>query len=75
MIKIVFVITSFIASVIGYGQNYPDAHQRDIVFYNSTTKWFAAWNLVSKDIYKLNKVKPVEFVFFLTTSMYTPLLQ
>ena len=38
--------------------------QRDLHFYNATDKWFSAWKLVSKDIYKIEKVKPVEFVFF-----------
>ena len=26
--------------------------------------WFSAWELVSKKIYKINELKPVEFVFF-----------
>jgi len=27
-------------------------------------KWFAAWEMVSRDIYRINSLKPVEFVFF-----------
>lgn len=33
-------------------------------FYNGLNKWFSAWELVSKDIYHLDSLSPVEFVFF-----------
>lgn len=36
----------------------------DPSFYNSVDRWFRAWELVSKDIYHLDSLKPVDFVFF-----------
>ncbi|CAN5702153.1 hypothetical protein BH20ACI4_BH20ACI4_10640 [soil metagenome] len=29
-----------------------------------TAKWFAAWEMVSRDFYKIDRISPVEFVFF-----------
>ncbi len=29
-----------------------------------TAKWFAAWETVSRDFYKIDRISPVEFVFF-----------
>lgn len=34
-------------------------------------KWFAAWELVSKDIYGLDTTRPVEFVFFDEKHVYS----
>lgn len=41
-----------------------DEAKRDLAFLQSTKNWFAAWQLVSSEVFKINKVKPVEFVFF-----------
>ncbi len=57
-----FVI--FISSQVLYGQQHLDEQKREEAFYQATQNWFAAWELVSKDIYKIEKVRPVEFVFF-----------
>jgi hypothetical protein len=34
-------------------------------------KWFLAWELVSKDVYKINTLKPTDFVLFDDTYIYT----
>lgn len=36
----------------------------DTEFNHTIAQWFSAWTLVYKDIYKINKLQPVEFVFF-----------
>jgi hypothetical protein len=38
---------------------------------NCTDNWFKAWELVSKDIFKLKKQAPTRFVFFDSTYVYT----
>jgi hypothetical protein len=63
--KIIFCLFTLIfTSSSVYGQDQADDKKRDDEFYQATSKWFAAWKLVSKDIYKIDKVRPVEFVFF-----------
>ena len=64
MTKVFYIFICLITSLTIYGQSETDDQQRDLAFYNATNKWFLAWKLVSKDIYKINKVRPVEFVFF-----------
>lgn len=54
-----------------FGQVKTDEQQRDVAFYNATNKWFSAWKLVSKDIYQIDKVKPVDFVFFDDNYVYS----
>jgi len=36
----------------------------DSLFFNETNKWFSAWELISKDVYNIDNLIPVEFVFF-----------
>jgi len=64
MKNLFFPITSILISLNVTGQNNADEQKRDIAFYKATTKWFSAWKLVSNDIYQVEKVRPVEFVFF-----------
>jgi hypothetical protein len=64
MIKVFYILIFFTASLSIYGQSKPDETKRDSAFNNATNKWFSAWKLVSKDLYKIEKVRPVEFVFF-----------
>ena len=64
MSRVFYILTLFITSLSLYGQSKTDDLKRDLAFYNATNKWFSAWKLVSKDIYKIDKVRPVEFVFF-----------
>jgi hypothetical protein len=40
-------------------------------FYQNTTKWFKAWELVSKEIYGLKTLKPTDFVLFDEKFIYT----
>lgn len=36
-----------------------------------TAKWFAAWEMVSRDFYKIDRISPVEFVFFDENDVYS----
>lgn len=38
--------------------------KRDLDFLKGTKDWFAAWQLISSEVFKINTVKPVQFVFF-----------
>lgn len=51
-------------SVALFAQQREADQKSDQEFYSAASKWFASLNLVSKDIYKIDQVKPVEFVFF-----------
>lgn len=74
--NVICILASCFISLSVYSQHQPDNKERDFAFYQATNKWFAAWKLVSKDIYKIDKVRPVEFVFFddkyvYSTSVYS----
>ena len=62
MKKVFYILLLTTLSVSGQCET--NDQQRDSAFYNSTNKWFSAWKLVSKEFYKIEKVRPVEFVFF-----------
>ena len=62
--KIYFILSLLIASITVHGQVAIEDFQRDLAFYNATKKWFTAWKLVSNQIYKIDRVAPVDFVFF-----------
>ena len=64
MIKVFYILILISTSISVFGQNKTDEQKRDLAFYNATNKWFSAWKLVSKEFYKIEKVRPVEFVFF-----------
>lgn len=71
MIKMFYILILFSTSLSICGQNKADDQKRDLAFYNATNKWFTAWKLVSKDIYKIHKIRPVEFVFFDNKYVYS----
>jgi hypothetical protein len=71
MIKIFYFFIFLAVSFTVPAQARTDASQRDQAFYNATAKWFTAWELVSKEIFKIDKVRPVEFVFFDDTYVYS----
>lgn len=65
MTKVVTLFISFLTGLTILGQaKTGDDPQSDLVFFEATSKWFSAWKLISKDIYGIDKVQPVEFVFF-----------
>lgn len=64
MKKLLHILILIGISLSVYGQSKTDEQKRDLAFYNATNKWFSAWKLVSKEFYKIEKVRPVEFVFF-----------
>ncbi|WP_157262921.1 hypothetical protein [Pedobacter steynii] len=54
-----------------FGQHQTEEQRRDITFYKATNNWFQAWKLVSKDIYHIETVRPVDFIFFDDKYVYT----
>lgn len=64
MKKIFYVLALIFTGLPVFGQNKTDDKDRDLVFFNATHKWFSAWKLISKEMYKIDKVRPVDFVFF-----------
>ena len=64
MKNLFFIFISIYISTTVFGQSKSDEKAREMAFYSATSKWFSAWKLVSKNIYQINKVHPVEFVFF-----------
>lgn len=59
MRKIYFLILFFIFQFPALGQQANDKE-----FNQAISRWFSAWTLVYKDIYKIDKIQPVAFVFF-----------
>lgn len=49
---------------INYSQPKVMENDSTIEFNTSVNNWFTAWELICRDVYKVNKVKEVEFVFF-----------
>jgi len=64
MKKVLYILSLVITSFSVFGQNKTDDQNNDLAFYNIANKWFSAWKLVSKDIYEIDRVSPVEFIFF-----------
>jgi hypothetical protein len=69
MNKVIFCFVIFLSlSIYVFSQNSlavsPADFSHDAVFYNDVTKWFSAWRLVSRKVFKIKSLKPVEFVFF-----------
>jgi hypothetical protein len=62
--KVVFLLAFVSVSSAVLSQSKTDDKQRDISFYTDINKWFGAWSFVSKDIFGIDTVRPVEFVFF-----------
>jgi hypothetical protein len=59
-----FILLISLTTLTLSAQTPTDTQQRDAAFYKAVSQWFSAWELVSKEIYKIDTVKPVEFVFF-----------
>lgn len=66
-----FIFMLLIAGINLKAQVLREEQERDLAFYNATNNWFSAWKLVSKNIYKVKKAKPVDFVFFDDKYVYT----
>jgi hypothetical protein len=71
MKKTIYIFITLLFSLSVIGQIKTDEKKRELAFYNAINKWFSAWKLVNKDIYKIDKVKPVDFVFFDDTYVYS----
>lgn len=59
----------FLSSGNSFGQ--ADVKNEDTEFYEARSKWFSAWKLVCKDIYKIDRLKKVDFVFYDDKYVYT----
>ncbi|MFN1217780.1 hypothetical protein ACKW6Q_12505 [Chryseobacterium kwangjuense] len=66
MKKIYLFLIFFIFQFKAFGQNTPDEE-----FQKTVPHWFSAWTLVYKDIYKIDTINPVEFVFFDENYVYS----
>lgn len=64
MKKTIYIVFSLLFSLPVFSQTKTDDEQRELAFYNNLKKWFSAWELVSKELYKIDIVKPVDFIFF-----------
>jgi hypothetical protein len=71
MRKRILLIALFLNISIIYPQTKTIEDDNNVAFYSTVKNWFSAWELISKDVYKMNKVKPVEFVFFDNTYVYS----
>ncbi|AZA79924.1 hypothetical protein EG347_21770 [Chryseobacterium sp. G0186] len=66
MKKTVLFLMLFTISLKAFGQQNDNRE-----FEKVTNQWFSAWSLVYKDIYKIDKLQPVQFVFFDDTYVYS----
>ena len=64
MQRIVCLLSFIFSTIAAPGNSKYTNNETDLAFYNTTQQWFSAWKLVSKDIYGLKEVSPVDFVFF-----------
>lgn len=64
MVRAVLMSMIFLFHFPVYAQTVSDELERENAFFKAADKWFSAWKLLSKKIYKIKKVTPVEFVFF-----------
>lgn len=71
MAKVFYIFIFLITGLTVYAQSRTNAQEGNLAFYNATNKWFSAWKLVSKDLYKIDKIRPVEFVFFDEKHVYS----
>lgn len=75
MRNLLYNLTLFFLSISIFGQDKIEDKLRDKAFYDATNNWFYAWKLISKDIYKINNVRPVDFVFFDDKYVYSTSMQ
>ncbi|MGU3373885.1 hypothetical protein [Chryseobacterium sp. M5A1_1a] len=66
MKKIFLFLFLIVFQLKAFGQQNEDRE-----FDNVISRWFSAWSLVYKDIYKIDTLQPVEFVFFDDTYVYS----
>lgn len=64
MKNILYTLSLVLFSLSVAGQSKTEEKQRDSEFYKAADMWFSAWELVSKDIYKIDNVQAIDFVFF-----------
>ena len=66
MKRIVLFLLLFTISLKAFGQQ-----NNNREFNTAVNQWFSAWSLLYKDIYKIDKIHPVQFVFFDETYVYS----
>jgi hypothetical protein len=62
-----------VMAITGYGQAIAQGREDATVdtTLSSVQHWFEAWELISTDVYGLDTLEPVDFLFFDETNMYT----
>lgn len=64
MKNLLFILISILICTEDFGQSTNDEAKRAAAFYSATGNWFSAWRLVSKEIFQISNVRPVDFVLF-----------
>ncbi len=64
-----FILTLFLCGGFAFGQKSEPV--ADAGFTSQVGKWFAAWELICRDVYGIKKLEPVEFVFFDDQDVYS----
>lgn len=59
--RLILLLLFFGKAVHSQNNKEPLANQ---AFYTSVNKWFLAWELINKEVYRFEKTQPVAFVFF-----------
>lgn len=65
MKKLATILLSLFICLPAFAQPGSNETKRDTAFQHAIHKWFNAWELVSKDVFKVSFVRPVEFVFLM----------
>jgi len=66
--QFVLIIILIISSINLFGHTKNNKFEQSL---NEVQRWFKAWDLVYNDVYALKEIKPVEFVLFDETYVYT----
>ncbi|CAM3820936.1 hypothetical protein FLGE108171_15790 [Flavobacterium gelidilacus] len=66
--QFVLIIILIISSINLFGHTKNNKFEQSL---NEVQRWFKAWDLVYNDVYALKEIKPVEFVLFDDTYVYT----
>lgn len=65
------LVALFLNILMLYSQPKAIECDNSIEFKATVNNWFSAWELIYRDVYKLNKIKAVEFVFFDNEYVYS----
>lgn len=68
LMSVFLILGMFVSGNVAQGENVGKPLEKGLTNVSTSLdgagKWFSAWEFVSRDIYKINNLKTVEFVFF-----------